>query len=78
MKHQNVYFIRVNVPRDKNNGHKGAYWGPGMGCGEDWTNSITKQKNKSQHEIDQCLQAKDIELLSHLLDTQLGLVMGKL
>ena len=27
-KPERLFYLRVNVPRDKNNGHKGAYWGP--------------------------------------------------
>ena len=25
---ERLFYLRVNAPRDKNNGHKGAYWGP--------------------------------------------------
>ena len=33
---ERTFFHRLNTPGDSNNGHRGAYWGPGMGCGEDW------------------------------------------
>lgn len=31
-----VFYHRAATPGDTNNGHRGSYWGPGMGCGEDW------------------------------------------
>ena len=39
-------YHRAFDPNDPNNGHRGSYWGPGMGCGEDWTdfNFLTKDK----------------------------------
>ena len=30
-------YHRPRTKEDGNNGHRGSYWGPGMGCGEDWT-----------------------------------------
>lgn len=43
---ERLFYHRVNTPGDKNNGHRGAYWGPGMGCGENWTdfNHFTKEQ----------------------------------
>ena len=29
-------YHRPVTPGDNNNGHRGSYWGPGMGSGEDW------------------------------------------
>jgi hypothetical protein len=31
-----VFYHRAQTPGDTNNGHRGSYWGPGMGCGEHW------------------------------------------
>ena len=33
---QRTFYHRAHDPADPNNGHRGSYWGPGMGCGEDW------------------------------------------
>lgn len=43
---ERTMYHRAFDPADPNNGHRGSYWGPGMGCGEDWIdfNFLTKQK----------------------------------
>ena len=43
---ERTMYHRAYNPLDTNNGHRGSYWGPGMGCGEDWTdfNYLTKEK----------------------------------
>ena len=43
---ERTFYHRAYNPRDKNNGHRGSYWGPGQGCGEDWIdfNHLTKDK----------------------------------
>jgi|TARA_R110002074_G_scaffold166722_6_gene327498 hypothetical protein len=41
-----IFYHRASTPEDTNNGHRGSYWGPGQGCGEDWLdfNHITPNK----------------------------------
>lgn len=43
---ERTMYHRAFDPNDPNNGHRGSYWGPGMGCGEDWIdfNFLTKEK----------------------------------
>jgi len=43
---ERTQYHRPNTPGDANNGHRGSYWGPGMGCGADWEdfNFLTPQK----------------------------------
>jgi len=44
------YHRPVN-PKDDNNGHRGSYWGPGMGCGEDWKDFNYLYPHKLQDDI---------------------------
>ena len=46
-----VFYHRVNRPGDKNNGHRGSYWGPGMGCGEHWTNLNHLSRSRIEEDI---------------------------
>ena len=55
---ERTMYHRAYNPDDANNGHRGSYWGPGMGCGEDWIdfNYLSKHKltddiNKVFHQI---------------------------
>lgn len=34
---ERVFYHAMNTPGRQDNGHRGSYWGPGMGCGENWT-----------------------------------------
>lgn len=45
-------YHRAFSPTDANNGHRGSYWGPGMGCGEDWVDFNYLTKHKLQTDID--------------------------
>lgn len=44
-------YHRPVTPGDSNNGHRGSYWGPGMGCGEDWIDFNFLTPNKLQDDI---------------------------
>lgn len=60
---ERLFYHRVNVPGDKNNGHKGAYWGPGMGCGENWNNLNYLTKEQVQHDIDQVFSGEGYRII---------------
>lgn len=47
-----IFYHRANRPGDPNNGHRGSYWGPGMGCGEDWTDFNHMSKEQILQDID--------------------------
>ena len=48
-----VFYHRAHTPGDTNNGHRGSYWGPGMGCGEDWLDFNHLRPEKIQDDINQ-------------------------
>ena len=43
---ERTMYHRAFDPADPNNGHRGSYWGPGMGCGEDWIDFNYMKKHK--------------------------------
>jgi len=45
-------FHRPVTPGDNNNGHRGSYWGPGMGSGEDWVDFNYFKPHKLIDDID--------------------------
>jgi hypothetical protein len=47
-----VFYHRALTPGDLNNGHRGSYWGPGMGCGEDWLDFNYLTPGKIRQDID--------------------------
>ena len=49
---QRTMYHRAYDPSDPNNGHRGSYWGPGMGCGEDWVDFNFVEPHKLQDDID--------------------------
>lgn len=51
---ERTFYHRPNKPTDLNNGHRGSYWGPGMGCGEDWIDfNYIEDPQKLLDDIDQ-------------------------
>lgn len=48
---ERVFYHRAYDPNDTNNGHRGSYWGPGMGCGEDWYDFNHLDKAKIESDI---------------------------
>ncbi len=55
---ERTFYHRAHNPRDKNNGHRGSYWGPGQGCGEDWIDFNHLTKNKIQDDINNVFSGK--------------------
>lgn len=58
-----VFYHRVNRPGDKNNGHRGSYWGPGMGCGEHWTNLHHLTKERLETDIEGVFHGEGFRVL---------------
>ena len=46
-----IYFHKQADPAMAQNGHRGAYWGPGMGCGSDWTDLRKLSKGRIYYDI---------------------------
>lgn len=69
-----VFYHRVNTPGDPNNGHRGSYWGPGMGCGEDWTDFNHFTKERVQNDINQVFTGDGYRIIkSHFFARQFNL-----
>lgn len=50
------------------NGHRGSYWGPGMGCGESWNNFNYLTPELIQRDINQVFHGKNPRVIkSHFL-----------
>ena len=65
---ERTMYHRAYDTNDVNNGHRGSYWGPGMGCGEDWIdfNFLTKNKHFQAKEYEEALKQTFIEVDAHL------------
>ena len=48
---ERTMYHRAKTPGDNNNGHRGSYFGPGMGCGEDWIDFNFVEPQKLQNDI---------------------------
>ena len=71
---ERVFYHRVNTPGDKNNGHRGSYWGPGMGCGEDWTDFNHVTKEKLENDINEVFTGEGYKIIkSHFFARQFNL-----
>ena len=67
-------YHRAYNPSDKNNGHRGSYWGPGMGCGEDWVDFNFLTKNKLQDDINSVFTGKGYRVIkNHFLARKFNL-----
>lgn len=61
-------------PNDPNNGHRGSYWGPGMGCGEDWVDFNFVKPHKLQDDIDNVFSGTGPRVIkSHFFARQFNL-----
>jgi len=61
------YHRPVN-PKDTNNGHRGSYFGPGMGCGEDWDDFNYLKPHKLLDDIDNVFHGEGYRVIkSHFL-----------
>jgi len=56
-------YHRPVTPKDENNGHRGSYWGPGMGCGEDWTDFNFLTKHKLQDDINNVFSGEGYRII---------------
>ena len=71
---QRTMYHRAYDPSDPNNGHRGSYWGPGMGCGEDWVDFNFLTKNKLQDDINSVFTGKGYRLIKcHFLARRFNL-----
>lgn len=52
------FYHRPLDPNDPFNGHSGSYWGPGMGCGEDWEDFNYLTPAKMLEDIDEVFTGK--------------------
>ena len=59
---ERTMYHRAYDPNDVNNGHRGSYWGPGMGCGEDWIDFNFLTKNNYLHDIKKMLMESKKQL----------------
>ncbi len=67
-------YHRAFDPNDTNNGHRGSYWGPGMGCGEDWTDFNFLTKDKLQTDINNVFSGEGYRIIkSHFLARKFNL-----
>jgi len=63
-----TFYHRAHSPSDKNNGHRGSYWGPGMGCGDDWIDFNYVDKSKITSDIDEVFTGSGYKVIkSHFL-----------
>ena len=60
---------RAYDPADTNNGHRGSYWGLGMGCGEDWIDFNHLTKNKLQEDINKVSSGTGYRITRALFST---------
>ena len=58
-----LFFHSKADPSKDWNGHRGSYWGPGMGCGERWDNMSSLFKEIIQNEIDNIFTGQGIRVI---------------
>ena len=69
-----VFYHRAYNPTDTNNGHRGSYWGPGMGCGEDWTDFNHFDKSKIISDVDNVFSGTGYRIIkNHFLARRFNL-----
>ena len=67
-------YHRAFDPTDSNNGHRGSYWGPGMGCGEDWTDFNYFKKHKLLDDINAVFSGEGYRIIkSHFFARRFNL-----
>lgn len=63
-----VFYHSAPTKENPVNGHRGSYWGPGMGCGENWTDFNQLAPEIIQHDIDRVFSGNDPRVIkSHFL-----------
>jgi hypothetical protein len=60
---ERTQYHRPKTPGDVNNGHRGSYWGPGMGCGEDWIDFNFLTPNKLQDDINDVFSGEGYRII---------------
>lgn len=71
---ERTMYHRAFDPNDTNNGHRGSYWGPGMGCGEDWIDFNFLSKSKLQTDINNVFSGDGYRIIkNHFLARKFNL-----
>ena len=71
---ERTMYHRAFDPSDPNNGHRGSYWGPGMGCGEDWIDFNFLNKEKLLTDINNVFSGDGYRIIkSHFLARKFNL-----
>ena len=71
---ERTMYHRAFDPNDPNNGHRGSYWGPGMGCGEDWIDFNFLNKEKLLTDINNVFSGDGYRIIkSHFLARKFNL-----
>ena len=75
---ERTQYHRPITPGDANNGHRGSYWGPGMGCGEDWIDFNFLTPNKLLDDINNVFSGNGYRIIKAmcLLDTLTWITFG--
>lgn len=67
-------YHRAFDPADPNNGHRGSYWGPGMGCGEDWVDFNYMKKDRLLDDINAVFSGEGYRIIkSHFFARRFNL-----
>ena len=68
------FFHKNADPHNPMNGHSGAYWGPGMGCGEHWMELQKIGAEQIQRDIDTVFSGTGIRIIkNHFLNRHYNL-----
>jgi len=71
---ERTMYHRAKTPTDSNNGHRGSYFGPGMGCGEDWIDFNFVEPSKLQNDINAVFSGEGYRIIkSHFLARKFNL-----
>lgn len=71
---ERTMYHRAKTPGDNNNGHRGSYFGPGMGCGEDWIDFNFVEPSKLQNDINQVFSGDGYRIIkSHFFARKFNL-----
>lgn len=60
---ERTQYHRPVSPDDINNGHRGSYFGPGMGCGEDWIDFNYFKPHKLLDDIDEVFSGEGLRII---------------
>lgn len=69
-----IMYHRAKTPGDNNNGHRGSYFGPGMGCGENWLDFNHMEPEELQLDINRVFSGNGYRIIkSHFLARKFNL-----